>query len=237
MSRLLPVLLALSSITMPAKAVAGSFDVPAWSLATGVGDSSTGLSDNSEVVQNPFQDEHHVLLGPSQAHSYFDFSWTPDTASFLIAASHAAFDGNGGTRSVSAGNIYITPNVDLLLTATGTYDYDMPGWDMRVGYGLVIYDGEFRERFVEGHTDDTFIDGPTTAGFSLDAQFVLPAGETSILSYIILIDAFDSTGLLATGSGDIHITLAPVPEPSTLMTLAIVATLLPRPMRRPRLRR
>jgi hypothetical protein len=214
-------------------ASAALFSINAWGMESTVLNLPNLASDYSDLVQNPFVGEHHALLGPSGAHSYFDFSWTPDTASFLIAASHVAFDGNGGTRSLSSGNIYITPTVDMLLTATGTYAYDLPGWDMQVAYGLVVFDGQFHERFVQTYGDDTFIDGPTNASFTLDTQFVLPAGETSVLSYRFRLDAFDSTSLLATGSGDIQFTLQPIPEPSTVV-LVFSTTLLSR--RRSRIR-
>ncbi|MBE7506203.1 MAG: PEP-CTERM sorting domain-containing protein [Planctomycetia bacterium] len=183
---------------------------------------------------SPFQSSHQVVRSPSQATSYYDFSWTPDTASFLVAASHVAFDGNGGTRSASTGNIYLTPSVDLLLTATGTYAYDLPGWDMDVRYAFVAYDGSFGSRFSQSLGDFTF-KGPTSGNFTISKSGILPAGEVSILNYTIYVDGFDSTGLLATGSGDILFTLQPVPEPSTIV-LVIATTLLSRRRSRIRIR-
>lgn len=209
-------------------ALANSFTLDDWALSTGIIDTRNHFSSSFTPQPSPYMSEQHITVSPSEAHSYFDFSWTPDTASFLVAASHVALDGNGGTRSASTGNIYITPSVDLLLTATGTYAYDLPGWDMQVAYGLVVFDDQFQERFVRTFGDDTFIDGPTAASFTLNTQFVLPAQEISILSYRFRLDAFDSTGLLATGSGNMQFTLQPVPEPHTLAFLAIGAAALRR---------
>lgn len=222
----------LGGATVPANA--GAISIDRWGLETLVFDSVERLADGSYDVEMPFQTQHHVVNGVSEAVSFFDFSMSPDTASFLIQASHTAFDGNGGTRSFSGGNIHVTPSVDLLLTATGTYAYDMPGWDMDVHYALVVSDSAFQERFVQSFGDSTF-KGPTSGIFSLSGTDILPAGETSIIRYIMYIDGFGSSGLLASGSGEIHFTLAVVPEPSTIALLAFGLACLRKPNRRLRL--
>lgn len=211
---------------------ATAFDISAWSLETLVQDSADGrATDVNYVVENPLHVQLLAVVGSSHAASYFDFSWTPDTASFFITASHVAFDGNGGTRSLSSGNIYITPAVDLLLTATGTYAYDLPGWDMDVHYAFAAFDGNFRERFNQSLGDFTF-KGPTSGSFAISKSGILPAGEVSVIHYIMYVDGFDSTSLLATGAGNMQFTLQPVPEPMTLTMLALGTVSLSRRVRR-----
>lgn len=206
---------------------AAATEVSSWSLATGIGDRFNGVGAQSDMVQNPFVDEHHVTLGASQAASYFDFSWTPDTASFLIAASNVAFDGNGGTRSISTGNIYLTPHVDILITATGTYDYDLPAWAMQVAHGLDIY-ADSTHLYSWGNFQNTFLQGPITGTFQLSRQGILPAGSSVTILYAMYVDAFGNSGLFAEGHGSILITLQPVPEPQMVALFALAACLMRR---------
>jgi len=204
---------------------ADSFLVTSWSLGTAILDLPDVAGDVSDLVQNPFVHEHHLTLGQAQAHSYFDFSWTPDTASFLIAASHVAFDGNGGTRSISSGDIYITPNVDLLITATGTYDYDLPAWAMQVAQGVDV-DADSIQLYSWGNFEYTDLQGPISGTFQLSEQGILPAGSSVRIFYAMYVDGFGNSGLLAEGHGSILITLQPLPEPHTLALLALGACLL-----------
>lgn len=211
---------------------ATAFDISAWSLETLVQDSADGrATDVNYVVENPLHDQLLAVVGSSHAASYFDFTWTPDTASFLIAASHVAFDGNGGTRSISTGNIYLTPHVDVLITATGTYDYDLPAWAMQVAHGLDIY-ADSTHLYSWGNFQNTFLQGPITGTFQLSRQGILPAGSSVTILYAMYVDAFGNSGLFAEGHGSILITLQPVPEPMTLTTLALGAVSLSRRVRR-----
>lgn len=194
---------------------ADSFLVTSWSLGTGILDLPDVVGDVFDVVQNPFVNEHHFTLGQGQAHSYFDFSWTPDTASFLTTASNVAFDGNGGTRSISTGHIYLTPQVDLLITATGMYDYDLPAWGMQVAHGLDI-DIDSAPAYSWGNFEHTFLQGPISGTFHLSEQGILPAGSSVTISYAMYVDGFGNSGLLAEGHGSILITLQPVPEPAAV---------------------
>lgn len=206
------------------EARADSFEISSWFVESAIINLPDIVGDVSEVVQNPFVDEHHVALGPSQAHSYFDFSWTPDTASFLITASNVAFDGNGGTRSISSGAIYLTPHVDLLLTATGTYDYALPAWAMQVAHGLDIY-ADSTHLYSWGNFEYTDLQGPISGTFQLSRQGILPAGSSVTILYAMYVDAFGNSGLLAEGAGSILITLQPVPEPGTLALFAMSAAM------------
>mgnify|MGYP001321344459 CR=1 FL=1 len=213
-------------------ALASSFTLDDWALSTGIIDTRNHFSTSFTPQPSPYLNEQHITVSPSEAHSYFDFSWTPDTASFFITASHVAFDGNGGTRSLSSGNIYITPAVDLLLTATGTYAYDLPGSTMQVNYSLGAWNTIGSNGFFQTHVDDTILDGPTSGIFALSLQGIIPAGQPTMIRYNFMLDAFSSTGLLATGAGNMQFTLQPVPEPMTITMLALGAVSLSRRVRR-----
>ncbi|WP_407951090.1 hypothetical protein, partial [Parvibaculum sp.] len=229
--KMIAIAVPICTMILPTSAALGSFTVDRWDLATRIHDSNDTVQDGSVTVSNPFSQQYDVALGASQAHSYFDFSWTPDTASFLITASHIAFDGNGGTRSISSGNIYLTPSVDLFLTATGTYDYDLPAWAMQVAHGLDIF-VDSSHPYSWGDFENTFLQGPISGAFHLSEQGILPAGSSVTISYAMHVDGFGNSGLLAEGHGNILITLQPVPEPMTLTMLALGAVSLSRRVRR-----
>lgn len=231
MSRSVFIVLAVIAYAQ-AGAQANSFEITSWSLGAGIVDSTGGVSAGSETVENPFDAQDWVQRGASSARTDYDFAWHASFGQFLVEASHVAFDGNGGTRSASVGSIHITPSVDLLLTATGSYDYDLPGSAMQVSHGIDVYDDN-TQIAAWGAFDHTFLNGPTSDTFNWSNQTVLPAGHQIQILYGTYLDAFGSSGFLASGEGFIHFTLQPVPEPSTLLPLALGALML----RRRRLRR
>lgn len=207
------------------EALGDSFTLDDWALSTGIIDTRNHFSSSFTPQPSPYISAQHVMVAPSEAHSYFDFSWTPDTASFLIAASHVAVDGNGGTRSLSSGNIYITPSVDLLLSAQGHYDWDLPAGAMAIQWGFVAWDFQSHEvYFSQGDMHTTFLHGPASGTFTINGQGVLPPNRQIVLQYNMILDTFGSTGLLATGAGEINFSL--VPEPHMLALFTVGACLL-----------
>ncbi|RIK55687.1 MAG: hypothetical protein DCC63_18790, partial [Nitrospira sp.] len=194
-------------VVCPPRGQATDFTIDAWSLETGIIEDQNYFVGSYSPEPLPYSDTQLVSIGLS--------------TSFLIEGSHVASDANR-TRSLSAGNIFITPAVDLLLSATGRYDWDLTTDAMAVTYALLVDDPMTQEYFfAQGDSHTTFLDGPAAGTYLIDGQAVLPAGREIRISYFFILDAFEgNSGLLATGEGFIQWTLAPVPEPATLALLA-----------------
>jgi hypothetical protein len=218
----------------PAGARADAFTVEQWFLDVVVQDSSTSehVSAGFRTVQNPFQDSHSVALasGLTTAAAEYDFSWFPDYGSFGIEASLQAEDTGGfHVGAVSRGLIYLEPTVDLTVLVSGAYSYDLPVGSLATDFSILVADAETYEIFFyDFQGDDTFLDPSASGTFTMEGEAVLPAGRTYLMDYTMDLDAYGSTGALATGSGWVNFQIIPEPATATLLLLPAAVLLLRR---------
>jgi len=137
-------------------------------------------------------------------------------------------------RSSSGGGITFTSaDTDLLVSVRAEYHYDFPAdlmiADLRVG-GFLLDPTEVIFAGID-HYSTTF-GGPGAGTLSIDDTFLVPAGETFRIGYLVDISAsLNSAGSLATGNGFIELDITPIPEPAAVAPL-LAALLWLRPRRR-----
>ncbi len=235
----LAVLLAACAVAEPA--MGDGFTIDQWSLGTGVYISYTGQSASagSGVVQNPYSETFFIPLGNSYSSTTHEYSWSePDgVGSFLMDIDQRAEGVPSGASPNHAGTdnrMWFTAEEDLWMTIDGVFSYHLPvdlmtaAFEVRVGY-----DAHPGNLFIGGGEVITFPVAPISGDLTASGQFLVPAGETYFLSTRAYVrTSLNTLGHFATGSGYVNVSLAPVPEPTTLSFLAIpILALIRRPRR------
>ncbi len=215
-------LLALGAVlTAAAPTQAASFTITDWLLSTGVVGAPGSDWDHSTVVQNNFQESHYASAGNSTAASTFDFAWNDTFGRFLIEGAHQAEDVRASVDS--RGLMYFETTVDVLFDIDIAYTYNLPGGQMSGGFTYNLLDIATHENFAgSSHHADTWTAGPVSGTLAIQASGLLPAGREYAFTYKMELDTSSNTGLLATGSGHVDLTLTAVPEPTSLAPLGLL---------------
>ncbi len=221
-----PTLILITALAMLSAAQlvpAASFTVTDWFLGVqilGGGDPSESSSD----VQNPYEETQFISAGVSTAEAVYSLGWNDSFGRFLIEGSLQAEDAR--VSAESSGLIFFETTVDLRYDIDIAYAYSLPGGQMSGGLTYNLLDFETHESFSGGsYHDNTWTAGPVSDAFAIQASGILPAGREYIFRYKLELDTSSFTGLLATGSGHVDLTLTAVPEPASLAPLAILAPL------------
>ncbi len=215
---------AFIAFTIGAAPVEGAgFTIEEWSLRVSiVGPYPDVVGDSITEVTSPFLTSHSVTLEPSLASASYNLAWSDTFGRFLIEGSHQAEDMR--FSSTTSGLMYFETTVDVLFDIDIAYTYDLPGGQMSGGFTYNLLDPETHENFAGGsHHDDTWTAGPVSGTLTAQASGILPAGREYAFTYKMELDTSSFTGLLATGSGHVDLTLTAVPEPASLAPLAILA--------------
>jgi hypothetical protein len=212
--------------------------VESWRVITGIVDTQSS-DDPSEFavfednVVNPFQDSHEVLLGQSRTSASYDFTWTADTANFHIDTTHFLMELDG--RTITEGRITVHPAVDSIIAFDAFFDFSWPS--AAIGgsiLGFSIFDIAMDEP-ISSNSDSggNFDLGAPFGTLALDGSALLLGGRDYLIGYSARIDHFTPTppGTHGDGTGNIHFTITPVPEPATA-SLLIAGLLLSRRRRR-----
>jgi hypothetical protein len=176
-----------------------------------------------QEVSNPFVDSHGVALGSSTCSASYNFTWNGQLGTFSILSSQHAEGGTPyGSHTASSGFIWLTPSVDLLFDLEGAFDYNLPADFMMATLAFSIADHvDNEEIFGGGDSAETFPGQPSSGTLLLEGSVVIPAGHTSELYYVMMLDTFSGTqGYMATGEGGLTFSLTAVPEPAALLLLA-----------------
>ena len=218
-------LLALGAVLVAAVPVqAAAFTVTDWHLGTGVEGGPGYDWDISTTVQNNFQESHYASAGNSTAASTLDFAWNDNFGRFLIEGTHQAED--VGAVAKSSGLIYFYANEPLAYDIDISYTYDLPGGALEAGFTIALVEDETHEVHLSGsYHEDTWTAGPVTGTLGIQDSGILPADRLYWLQYSLELISYGNSGLLATGSGHVDLTLTAIPEPTSLSLLGCLAPL------------
>ncbi len=218
----------LAVIFLCTPAAASEFTVTQWTL--GVLADPPGYDDGFSVfttVANPFSDSHTAFVNETIASSSYDFAWDGTFGRFLIGCENQSEDLGDWGWSKSAGTIFLSTTVDLLITIHGEYTYNLPGRYMDADMKLAVYSTDPPVSYFDDYqTADTAWHPVASGTFLSDGQTTLPAGGTYRLKYRLEVDcAGYQPGQIATGSGNVSFTIQAVPEPGTL-SLALLGSMM-----------
>lgn len=163
-----------------------------------------------------------AMIAPSFATGNYDVQWSGDTATIDVSVSHRLSGFQGSTSSTS--NIRIRPSVDSLFTVDAFFNYSHPPALL----GAVDFFVTLRMNppaptvFSAGDSSGTIGLDPPSGTIPASGSFPLLAGNLYQISHIINTANYDPPppGAEWLGNGEIHITINPIPEPTTLALLA-----------------
>ncbi len=201
----------------------GELVVNSWSLLCGASDSSGQQGSYFTNVENPFENHHTLMYNNSTSSASYDFGWTSNSAHFDVATNHYLEQLRGFT--VSEGRIHLVPAVDSTIAFSGTWHYSWPGATIGASdLSLDVYDLTADEDLVRaaGQGGNVGIGAPFGT-FNLQNNGSLLAGREYEVFYFARISLFTDLppGTHGEGSGEIHFSLTPVPEPAALSLTAI----------------
>jgi hypothetical protein len=201
---------------------AGDLVVDSWYVECGVLGSSSQQADWSDVVQNPYNETLTAALDESFSRTAHSFSWSADSALFDVLVSHHAEQLQGST--VTDGRIHVTPSVDSIVTAWGTWQYAWPDsaeGDTVLAFivdDALTFDEVLSVRDYGGNLDL----GPPHGTLTAKGSGVLVAGREYELIYFARVQFYSTMppGTQGNASGELHFAITPLPEPATLALLA-----------------
>lgn len=211
---------------MVSASVDADINITSWFLASQVSGSKGNDTQASVAVQNPFHETIVAQVGDSFVSTNFDVSWVLDLATFdMVSVQHAEeFVG----RVLSGGNLTLTPMANSVLSLSAQYEY---AWHSSVfagaGMSFAVVDWTKQEEiFDEDRTGSNTPLGDPFGTLTLpDATVNLLAGHEYKIFFSALIDYFSEgpPGEPGISSANISFSIAPVPEPSTLMLFGLIA--------------
>jgi len=205
----------------------GGFVVSSWFLASQVEDLSVGQNQHQYFfdVQTPLALTLSAEIPTALAISDYEFAWSGSEGSFNSSAVHVATDVQAsGAYATSGGQLHISATQDMLVSATGFYNYALPPDEFfsrleanitrQIPYELFWGDDPTADSFGGNFVSGTLhVDTPPGGVF-------LPAGDTYVLSYTMLLFTLGGgTNAIGAGNGGIHWTLQVVPECTTVPLL------------------
>ncbi len=228
-ARLRKIIVALIATLFAQSSARGDLVVESWLLDTGVSSDVGQAFQFSDTVQNPYQEIQLAAQVNSYATATFDFGWLGDSAHFDLQTSHYLEQLRGFT--VSEGSIYVRPAVDTNINLDGSWQFSWPSSVLgQTIISLVAYDVDADQvvAFANAGGGNTGL-GPPYGDLHVQNNGVLQADGYYQIYYVAQIYHSTSTppGTHGEGSGEIHFTITPVPEPATLALFAI-AFLIPR---------
>ncbi len=230
--RMLSLVVVLAALT-GTTAAGGTVVVNDWAVGTAItppGGGGPGMG--SFEPANPFNQQFSVNWNSSVSSCLVSFAWNESagTGSFLIEGQHTAEGtGSGILQSGSSGGITIDVATDLLFTVHGSYDHALSLDISTASFGLnIVTPGGGVPPLLSVGDSQSAWPGPPNGTLSMDAEVVIPGGQSWLIQYSMRLITAAPPGGLASGDGFIQFSFAPVsvPEPATASLLLAAAPIL-----------
>lgn len=223
---------------LPCSLAHGSVIPDWWTLTSGINFThSSGQSQSTYTqftqVQPDFVNSHGVAQSAATVATQYIIHILQNTADYTIAAQHHC-DNTAGIqpRCISTGRIQLTTMTDVLVSASGSYSYQLPSVPMSAGLSFSASDyttSTPQLLFLDSGVDDTFLSGPHNGTRTISISGVVPAGRVVRFTYTMAISFHSGAAQVpANGSGSIHFTMSAVPEPAALVPMLACALVMRR---------
>jgi hypothetical protein len=193
------------------------------------------LRDLSLFSISPIQLLQSISYQQSFSNAQYDASWSGDNLDFHVDVQQRLQGYLGRVQDLGAWSM--TPAVDSLVTLHGEYTYDHPTdalGSASISTQIKIYD---TNQVIGGATEygGTTGLGPHAGHLVLDYSLPLSAGVKYRFSYLMESEGNQSSSsMVYLGSGFYDISVRSIPEPATLLPIALAALLFLAPGRRSR---
>jgi len=184
---------------------------------------------------NPLNTTHHSAIGDNQATTIYDVLWGDDGGDFGFQFDHRIQDWPMTSEVRSDGIILFNTHTDVM------FDYDFDYAFSNLSYPMHIIARISVVRATQQPPSETLVGylqtgggGPTNGAgaagtFATDGHLLLEADNRFLILYRVILQAGGNTPRIGVGSGSLHYSLTPVPEPATAALLfGAVAALAPR---------
>jgi len=215
--------------------------VESWDLFSAVQNltlDSSQVFDRATVVQSPFSANQHAQIGSSFANTYLNVTIDDQNLVLVIQPEH--FCEKTATvrpRCLTTGILFLTPTVDVMLTASGSYTYHLGGDPVGFSGGISGSDytnGTFQFLLFSDSQSVNSFQHPSNATLNFSTGGLLLAGRRYRIEYQFISSAYGMSppiGSVVSGQGGIVITAHPVPEPAAIGSLALAGIALVRKRR------
>lgn len=201
------------------------FDITNWILVSAVFDSEGSDLQLSSTVVNPFHETVLAQFDDSFVSTNYDVSWVLDYAMIdMVSNQHA--EGLSG-RIGAGGNLTFVPMTDSILSLSAQYEYAWhPSVFARASLSISVVELNIEEIFHDGRTGGNTPLGNPFGTLSLpDASVNLFAGRVYKIIFSTSVDYVGTgpPGQPGINTANISFSIAPVPEPSTVALLGLIA--------------
>ena len=215
----------IASALLIASNARADFDVTSWFLGSAVfGSRGTDLQGSTTVV-NPYQATVRAQVDDSIISTNYDVSWILDYAMIDMVSNQHAEELSG--RIVAGGNLTFVPMTDSILSLSAQYEY---AWHPSVfavaSLSILVVELNVKEIFHDGRTGrNTPVGNPFGTLTLPDASVNLFAGRVYKIAFSSFVEYGNAgpPGQPGINTANISVSIAPVPEPSTLALLGLIA--------------
>ena len=187
-----------------------------------------GLSTTNTLILgpvSPFVNSQTATFQAAYTSVQHVLSWSGNDVNYRLDTQQH-LQGFQGSVS-STGNFRITPSIDSVLTIHEEYAYNHPATLL----GAATVGARIRLAttnttvYADGYGNGTFDLGPPIGTLVLDGTIPLNANTAYIFSYVMVSHNFDPPppDAVWAGTGFLDLTVRPIPEPTALFPLALLA--------------
>lgn len=176
---------------------------------------------------NPLNTTHHSAVGENQATTIYDVLWGDDGGDFGFQFDHRIQDWPMTSEVRSSGTIIFNTHADVMLDYDFDYSFANLHYPIHISAWIIVV------RATEQPPSETLVGylqtgggGPTNGAgaagtFATDGHLLLEADNRFLILYRVILQAGGNTPRIGVGSGSLHYSLTPVPEPTTALLMAL----------------